>query len=57
MYVEMQQSVPARMAAAVIPLFMAYTQAVRSRVGLPEQLANNWELDGHKNAERWWFSS
>ncbi|MCB1970286.1 MAG: ABC transporter substrate-binding protein [Geminicoccaceae bacterium] len=55
MYVEMQQ-LCSDDGGALIPLFMAYTQAVRSRVGLPEQLANNWELDGHRNAERWWFN-
>ena len=56
MYVEMQRLCHED-SGAVIPLFMAYTQAMRSRVGMPEQLANNWELDGHKNAERWWFNS
>ena len=40
----------------VIPVFMAYTHGVSSKIGLPKQLANNWELDGHKNAERWWFA-
>ena len=40
---------------AVIPLFMAYTHAASTKVGLPDQIASNWELDGHKNAERWWF--
>ena len=56
MYVEMQRLCNED-GGAVVPLFMAYTQAMRGRVGLPEQLANNWELDGHKNAERWWFTS
>ena len=55
MYVEMQR-ICHDDGGSAIPLFMAYTHAVRSNVGLPDQLANNWELDGHKNAERWWFS-
>ena len=42
---------------AVIPIFMAYTHAATTSIGLPEQIANNWELDGHKNGERWWFVS
>lgn len=42
---------------SIIPLFMAYTHAVSSKIGLPEQIASNWELDGHKNGERWWFAS
>ena len=56
MYVEMQQLV-ADDGGAVVPLFMAYTHAASDKIALPEQIANNWELDGHKNAERWWFKS
>jgi peptide/nickel transport system substrate-binding protein len=54
MYVEMQRIVSDD-GGSVIPLFLAYTQAVTTKVGLPEMLASNWELDGHKNGERWWF--
>ena len=39
-----------------VPAFVAYIQAATDKVGLPDQLAGNWELDGHKNAERWWFA-
>ena len=45
MYVEMQQLV-ADDGGAVVPLFMAYTHAASDKVGLPDQMANNWELDG-----------
>jgi peptide/nickel transport system substrate-binding protein len=55
MYVEMQRLVSDD-GASVIPLFMAYMQAVSAKIGVPEKLANNWELDGHKNGERWWFA-
>ena len=54
MYVEMQRLVNED-GGAVIPVFMAYTHAASKKVGMPDQLANNWELDGHKNGERWWF--
>jgi len=54
MYVEMQQ-ICNEDCGSIIPIFMAYTQAASTKIGLPEQLASNWELDGHKNAERWWF--
>jgi peptide/nickel transport system substrate-binding protein len=54
MYVEMQRLVHED-GGSVIPVFMAYTHAATDNVGLPDQLANNWELDGHKNGERWWF--
>ena len=53
-YVEMQRIVRDE-GGSVIPLFMAYTHAASKKIGMPAQLANNWELDGHKNAERWWF--
>ncbi len=55
LYVEMQRIVSDD-CGSVIPLFMAYTQAASKKIGLPEQMASNWELDGHKNAERWWFA-
>lgn len=55
LYVEMQR-ICHDDCGSVIPLFMAYTHAISAKIGLPEQIANNWELDGHKNAERWWFA-
>jgi peptide/nickel transport system substrate-binding protein len=56
MYVEMQR-ICHDDCGSIIPLFMAYTHAASSTIGLPEQIASNWELDGHKNGERWWFAS
>jgi len=55
LYVEMQQIV-SNEGGVIIPLFMAYTHAISKKIGLPDQLANNWELDGHKSGERWWFA-
>ncbi|MGI9493868.1 MAG: ABC transporter substrate-binding protein [Geminicoccaceae bacterium] len=55
LYVEMQRLVHDD-GGVIVPIFMAYTHAATTKVGLPEQMANNWELDGHKNAERWWFA-
>ena len=55
MYVEMQQ-ITHDDCGTIIPIFMAYTQATSTKIGLPEQIASNWELDGHKNGERWWFA-
>ena len=54
LYVEMQRLVHED-GGSIIPVFMAYTHAATTDIGLPEQMANNWELDGHKNGERWWF--
>ena len=56
LYVEMQRLVHDD-GGSVIPVFMAYTHAASRKIGLPDQMANNWELDGHKNGERWWFVS
>ncbi len=56
LYVEMQRIVHDE-GASIIPLFMAYTHAVSSDIDLPEQVASNWELDGHKNGERWSFKA
>ncbi len=56
LYVEMQRIVHQE-GASIIPLWMAYTHAVTDEIGLPEAIASNWELDGHKNGERWWFKA
>ena len=55
LYVEMQRLVHDD-GGSIIPVFMAYTHAASKTIGLPDQLANNWELDGHKDVERWWFA-
>ena len=54
-YVEMQRIVHNE-GGALVAAFMAYTHAASKKIGLPEVIANNWELDGHKNTERWWFA-
>ncbi len=54
-YVEMQRIVHNE-GGAMIPLFMAYTQAVTDKVALPGDIASNWGLDGEKAAERWSFA-
>ena len=54
LYREMQE-IARDEGGSIVPLFVAYIQAASDKVGLPDQMAANWELDGHKNAERWWF--
>ena len=54
-YVEMQQ-IMHNEGGAVIPLFMPYTGAVTTKIGLPENMASNWGFDGEKAGERWWFA-
>ena len=51
MYAEMQQIVRDE-GGSVIPMFASYVFATSDKVGLPEQMASNWDQDG----ERWWFA-
>ena len=53
-YVEMQRIVHDE-GGVCLPLFQADTMAYSDKLFVPEVIGNNWELDGHKNAERWWF--
>ena len=55
MYVEMQRIIHNE-GGVCLPLFQADTMAYSDRLHVPEVIGNNWELDGHKNAERWWFA-
>ena len=55
LYVEMQRLCHED-GGTIVPMFMAYTHAASTKIGLPEQMANNWELDGHKNGERGWMN-
>jgi peptide/nickel transport system substrate-binding protein len=55
LYVEMQRILHDE-GGSVIPLFTSYVHAASTKIQLPDQMANNWELDGHKEAERWWFA-
>ena len=54
-YVEMQRIVHDD-GGVIVPLFMSYVQAASDKLHLPEQMASNWELDGNKCTERWWFA-
>ena len=54
MYIEMQRIVHDN-CSVIIPIFSAYGHASSDKVKHPENIASNWEFDGHKNAERWWF--
>ena len=55
MYVEMQRIVHNE-GGVCLPLFQADTIAYTDKVAVPDAIANNWELDGHKQAERWSFA-
>jgi peptide/nickel transport system substrate-binding protein len=40
---------------SLVPMFANYIHAISKKIGHDEQIAANWESDGQKNAERWWF--
>jgi len=54
-YVEMQQILHNE-GGLCLPLFMSDVMAYHERLHVPEVVGANWELDGGKNAERWWFA-
>lgn len=41
---------------ALIPMFANHLHGLRPNVRHPETVAGNWQLDGHRAAERWWFA-
>ena len=41
---------------ALIPMFANHIHAVSKKIGHDEQVAGNWEMDGSKHIERWWFA-
>ena len=55
LYVEMQRIVHDE-GGVCLPLFQADTMAHSDKVFVPEVIGNNWDLDGLKHAERWWFA-
>ncbi|MBT3558105.1 MAG: ABC transporter substrate-binding protein [Rhodospirillales bacterium] len=54
-YVEMQQIVNME-GGVCLPLFAADLMAVSDKVGMQDNIGNNWELDGAHFGERWWFA-
>jgi len=55
MYVEMQRILH-NDGGLILPLFQSDVMAYHQRLAVPEVTGANWELDGGKNAERWWFA-
>jgi peptide/nickel transport system substrate-binding protein len=55
MYVEMQRLCRDE-GGAVIPMFGNHVMAISRSVAHPPKVAGNWNLDGGKFMERWWFT-
>lgn len=56
MYFEMQ-AICRDDCPSVIHLFANHILATRENVRHPEHVAGNWEFDGYKLIERWWFDN
>ena len=54
MYYECQQLVNED-GGALIPMFANNIMALSKKLGHDENVAGNWEMDGNKAIERWWF--
>jgi peptide/nickel transport system substrate-binding protein len=55
MYYEMQQIVSFE-GSTIIPMYNNYVMALANTVATPEKVSNNWNLDGFRCVERWWFA-
>jgi len=55
MYQEMQRLVSFE-GATIIPMYNNYVMALANTVAPPEKVSNNWNLDGFRCVERWWFA-
>jgi len=55
MYHEMQQLVSFE-GGTIIPMYNNYVMAVSDAIGTPEVISKNWNFDGFRAVERWWFA-
>ncbi|MCZ4352331.1 ABC transporter substrate-binding protein [Roseovarius aestuarii] len=55
LYHEMQDIV-SNQGSIIIPMFANFVFATTDKIGTPENFASNWDLDGERWAERWWFA-
>lgn len=55
MYHEMQQIVSDE-GSTIIPMYNNYVMALSKAVATPEKVGNNWNMDGFRCVERWWFA-
>ncbi|MDM7931536.1 ABC transporter substrate-binding protein [Tabrizicola sp.] len=55
MYQEMQRLVSFE-GSTIIPMYNNYVMAVANSVSTPEKISANWNLDGFRCVERWWFA-
>lgn len=41
---------------AIVPMFANYIMGISKKVAHSDNVAPNWEMDGHKATERWWMA-
>jgi peptide/nickel transport system substrate-binding protein len=54
-YHEMQQILSER-GSTIIPMYANYVDAASAKLSHGENLGNNFQMDGSRMAERWWYS-
>jgi peptide/nickel transport system substrate-binding protein len=55
LYVECQRILNQE-GGVIIPMFANIVEVASQRLNIKNP-AGNWEMDGHRAAERWWFES
>ncbi len=55
MYFEMQQILN-QQGGTIVPMFASFVFATSDKLGFVEPLASNWDMDGERSIERWWFA-
>ena len=41
---------------AIVPMFANYIDGISNKIAHSDDVAANWDLDGNKSQERWWFA-
>lgn len=41
---------------AIVPMFANYIDGISNKIAHDENVAANWDLDGNRSQERWWFA-
>ena len=54
-YHEMQEILSTR-GSSVIPMYANYVDAASSGLAHGDSIGNNFQMDGSRMAERWWFA-
>ncbi|WP_299841798.1 ABC transporter substrate-binding protein [uncultured Roseovarius sp.] len=55
MYYEMQE-ILSNDGGLIAPMFASYVFGTRDNVVTPAQMGSNWDMDGERCIERWWFA-